>query len=189
MGSPTPRMRIHRDEEGFTLVELLVAVSIALIVVGAGVMIFTTSIGSQLRVQSQASAIQRARTTMERAVRELRQGSGLVAGTTPSASQLSLVTYVDSTCTGGASSTATLCSVTYTCTAGNCTRRVARPDGTSPGPAVNVVTGLSSSNVFSYSPSATAPTYVGMTLSLAAHGGSNAITLSDGAALRNGVAG
>ena len=55
-----------------------------------------------------------------------------------------------------------------------------------PGPAVQVVNGLSSTNVFSYTPpTPTAPAYVGVTLAFPAKGGSDAINLTDGAALRN----
>ena len=179
--------RAGEDEGGFTLVELLVAMMIALVVLGAAVAVFTAGLHSQERITSQSSAIQGARTTMERLVRELRQGQGIVPGTTPTASQLSLVTYVNSTCAGVSSATATLCSVTYTCTGGTCTRRVGQPDGSSPGAAVRVVTGLSSANVFSYSPSATAPTYVAARLDLPSGAGDNAIVLTDGAALRNAV--
>jgi type IV pilus assembly protein PilW len=185
MGLPTSLTGVRRDEDGFTLVELLVAISIGLIVLGAAVMVFTAGVRSQLRADSQSAAVQQARTTMERLVRELRQGSGLVPGTTPTSTQLSFITYVHSTCTGVPSSTATLCGVTYACSASTCTRRVSRPDGSSPGAAVKVVTGLSSANVFAYSPSAAAPTYVTATVRLPSFGGGNAITLSDGAALRN----
>jgi hypothetical protein len=113
--------------------------------------------------------------------------SGLVPGTSATASQLSIVTYVDtpSSCSGATSTTANLCSVTYSCSSGTCTRRVAKADGSSPGSTVTVLTGLSSSSIFSYSPSATAPTYIGVTLALPTSSGSNALTLIDGAALRN----
>ena len=51
---------------------------------------------------------------------------------------------------------------------------------------MQVVSGLSSNNVFSYTPpTSTAPAYVGVTLAFPAKGGTDAITLSDGAALRN----
>ena len=179
------RTRRGAREEGFTLVELLVATTIGLVVVGVAVMVFTAGLHSQSRATSESSAVQQARTAMERIVRELRQGSGIVAGTTPTAAQLSFVTYVDSTCAGGASSTANQCSVTYSCAGGTCTRRVATPTGASPGPAAQVVTGLASNNVFSYSPSASAPTYVTVNLAFPDNGGGNAITLSDGAAFRN----
>jgi len=47
------------------------------------------------------------------------------------------------------------------------------------------VSGLSSNDVFSYSPDATDPTYVGITLVFPAENGEEAITLTDGVALRN----
>jgi type IV pilus assembly protein PilW len=181
---PRDMASLRTESDGFTLVELLVATILALVVIGAAVTAFTASIRSQPRVSSQAAAIQHARFTMERMVRELRQGSTVPSAT---ASQLSMVTNVDSaTCGGSASSTAISCRVTYTCSSGACTRTEAKPDGTSPGPAVQVVQGLSSSNVFAYTPgTTTAPAYVAVTLAFPAKGGTDAITLSDGAALRN----
>ncbi len=172
------------DDRGFTLPELLVATVLGLLVIGAAVTAFTGAIQSQPRVNSQAAAIQRARTTMERITRELRQGSSVPSA---SASQLSIITYVHSATCGGAASNASIsCRVSYSCSGGTCTRTEAKPDGTSPGPAVQVVTGLSTSNVFSYTPpSSNAPAYVGVTLALPAQGGTDAITLSDGSALRN----
>jgi len=63
---------------------------------------------------------------------------------------------------------------------------VARPDGTAPGPAATVVSGLSSTNVFSYTPpTSTTPPSVGVTLSLGSQGANHGITLSDAAVLRN----
>jgi prepilin-type N-terminal cleavage/methylation domain-containing protein len=174
--------RIVREPDGFTLVELLVATVLALVVIGGAVTAFSVSTGNQTRIDTQAQAIGLARTAMEQMIRELRQGSSV---SNASASQLSIVTYVDSTCAGSSMTTATQCQVTYACAGGTCTRRLARPDGTSPTSATRVVSGLASNSVFSYSPSATAPSYVGVTLSLPAQTGHPAITLSDGAALRN----
>jgi prepilin-type N-terminal cleavage/methylation domain-containing protein len=175
---------IGAEERGFTLPELLVATLLGLLVVGAAVTAFTGAIQSQPRVTSQAAAIQQARTTMEQITRELRQGSSVPSA---SATQLSIVTYVHSaTCGGGSSSSSISCRVTYSCSGGTCTRTEANPDGTSPGAAVQVVSGLSSNNVFSYTPpTSTAPAYVGVTLAFPAKGGSDAITLTDGSALRN----
>ncbi len=176
--------RTAGDERGFTLPELLVATALSLVIIGAAVSAFTGAIGSQPRVNSQAAAIQQARTTMERITRELRQGSSVPSA---SPSQLSIVTYVDSaTCGGAGSNTAISCRVTYSCSGGTCTRTEAKPDGSAPGPAVQVVTGLSSDNVFTYTPpTATAPAYVAVSLAFPARGGTDAITLNDGAALRN----
>jgi prepilin-type N-terminal cleavage/methylation domain-containing protein len=179
-----PGRETLREADGFTLVELLVATVLALVVIGGAVMAFTASIRSQPRIDSQAHAIEQARTTMERLVRELRQGSSVSSA---SASQLSVVTYVDSTCGGTATPAATQCRVTYSCSGGACTRSLAKPDGSSPTTPTQVVSGLSSNSVFSYSPSAAAAAYVGVTLAIPAQTGHNAITLSDGAALRNRI--
>jgi prepilin-type N-terminal cleavage/methylation domain-containing protein len=170
---------------GFTLPELLIAMVLGLIVIGGAVQVVTASLNNQPRVTSRANQIQQARVTMERMVRELRQGASVP--TTPTASQLSIVTYVGSaTCGGASGNTAIQCRVTYACSSGNCTRTEAKPDGTSPGPAVQVVSGLSSTNVFAYTPrTSTVGAYVGVTLTFPATGGNDAITLNDGANLRN----
>ncbi len=180
-GRARAALELGRDERGFTLVELLVAMVLGFVVIGGGVMMFTAGIRSQPRVDTQAAAIQQARTSMERMIRELRQGSSVP---TANGSTLAVVTYVrDATC----GATTPMCRVTYTCAAGTCTRAVAHPDGTSPGPAVRVVQGISNSTaVFAYTPpTATTGASVGVTLAFAGEDGSNAITLSDAATLRN----
>jgi prepilin-type N-terminal cleavage/methylation domain-containing protein len=171
------------DEQGFTLPELLVAAVLSLAVVGSAVTAFTATIHSQPRIESQAAGIQQARTTMERMIRELRQGSSVPS---VSPSQLAVVTYVDDATCG---TTTPLCRVSYACTPStntSCIRTVAKPDGSSPGPPRRVVSGLSSNNVFTYTaPSAGGAGAIGVTLAFPATGGSNAVTLSDTASLRN----
>jgi prepilin-type N-terminal cleavage/methylation domain-containing protein len=176
---------LFAEARGFTLTELLLATVLGLIVIGGGVTVFTVSMNNRPRIDSQSAAIQHARTAMERITRELRQSSTV---STATATQLSIVTYVHSaTCGGALADTAISCRVTYTCSTGACTRTEANPDGTSPGPPVRVVSGLSHSNVFTYSPNSSAPTYVGATFAFSATGGQDAITLSDGTATRNSV--
>ena len=171
-------------EAGFSMIEVLVVLLIGLMVVAMATQVFTAAVRSQPGQTKKGVAIQQARTIMERIVRELRQGSSVYTATSQ---QLSFVTYVHtSTCSGtGSSSTAIACRVTYTCTAGSCTRAQANPDGTGSGSATTMVTGLSSSNVFNYSPSSTAPSYIGATLTFPGSMGDDAITLTDGATLRN----
>jgi prepilin-type N-terminal cleavage/methylation domain-containing protein len=172
-------------DDGFTLTELLVAMTIGVVVLGAGVMMFTAAISSQPKASARAAKVQQARTVSERVVRELRQGW---AAPTATSSQLSILTYVyttSATCEGGQPSCAIPRRVTYTCTAGTCTRVEAEPDGTNAGAATQVVTGLSNAIVFSYSPSSADPGWVGITLEFPADGGDDAITIEDGAALRN----
>lgn len=172
---------LRREERGFTLIELLIAAAVGLVVVGGALTMFMGAIRSEPRTASKVAAIQQARTTMDRITRELRQGLEMPAP--PSETELEIVTYVKAaTCGGAAASTSIPCLVTYTCEADACTRVVAQPDGSAPGPAVEVVSGLTSTDVFTSSP-VEDPTYVGVTLALSA--GDNPVILSDGVALRN----
>jgi prepilin-type N-terminal cleavage/methylation domain-containing protein len=171
------------DEHGFTLPEVLMALVVGLMVVGVSVTVFVGAIRTQPGLNQRDDAISQARTTMERLTRELRQGSTVVTAT---ASQLAFVTYVHSASCGGAySATSMACRVTYSCSGTSCTRVEAKPDGTSPGSAYAVVSGLSSPNIFNYSPSVSAPTYIGAILVFPGQNGSDAITLSDGVTLRS----
>src|SRR3954447_2252194 len=107
---------VARDDRGFTLPELLMAMLLSLVVIGGAVSAFTSSMHDQPRLQSQAAGIQQARTTMEQITRELRQGSTVPSATS---SQLSIVTYVNSaTCGGTHASTSIQCRVTYACSNG-----------------------------------------------------------------------
>jgi prepilin-type N-terminal cleavage/methylation domain-containing protein len=182
------RAALHRAirrlgrEDGFTLVELLTASVVGLLVVGIGTTMFVTAVRSQPGLTARDDAIFQARFTTERLVRELRQGGTVYTAT---AATLSFLTYVHSaTCGGASSTTAIQCRVTYTCSpSGSCNRVEANPDGTNAGAARTVVSGLSSGNVFTYSPSTTSPTYIGATFVFPGQNGHDAITVSDGAAL------
>ncbi|MDQ3758888.1 MAG: hypothetical protein M3331_02950, partial [Actinomycetota bacterium] len=130
--------------------------------------------------------IQEARVVMERLTREMRQGS-LV--TTATANQLSVVTNVNSApCGGPASTDVQPCRVTYVCTGGQCTRSEANPDGAGASTPVVVVRGISTDPVFTYTPSAAAPDYVGVALEFPAREGDDSITLTDGVTMRNAMA-
>jgi len=177
---------LRREEGGFTLIELLVATSLGLVVIGAAFTMFATAIHSQPRDTSKIAAMQQARTTVDGITRELRQGLEVVpSAPTPTASQVAIVTYVkQATCGGAAASTSIPCRVTYSCAAGKCTRVVAQPNGSAPGPAVTVASGLASTSVFTYSPSTTDPNYVGVSFAFSNSSGPP-FTLGDGVTLRN----
>jgi Tfp pilus assembly protein PilW len=182
--------RLRRDESGFTFVELIMATIIGLMVIGIGATVFTAVSRSQPGQVQRGVAIQQSRTTMERITREVRMGSTIYPSTS---SQLSLLTYVHSaTCGGAWANTAIQCKVTYTCTGGTCTRvEGPPPPGTGSGPATTVVTGLSSSSVFSYTPACDAtstsgsPGYICVTLTFPGDHNDDAITLQDGAEPEN----
>lgn len=180
---PTARLRVCADERGFTLTELLVSMMLGLVVIGAAVGFFTTAIRSEPRVSDRTAQIQQARAFAERITRELRQGWGTPTATS---SQLSILTSVQrTTCGGDTIGPAKPCRVTYTCTTAGCTRVVANVDGSGSGPTVQVVGPLSTQAVFSYSPSSTAPTYLGLHLVFPAEAGDDAVTVDDGVAFRN----
>lgn len=173
---------LRREERGLTLVELMIAAAVGLVVVGGALTMFVGAIHSEPRTASKTAAIQQARVTVDRITRELRQGEDI---STHQSNKLSIVTYVKAaTCGGAAATTSIACEVTYTCSAGKCTRLVAPPNGIPPGPAVQVASGLASQDVFTYLPAGSPePTYVGISLSFTSEG--QPVTLTDGVALRN----
>lgn len=175
---------LRREEDGYTLIELLVAATMGLVVMGAAVMMFIGAVKSEPRTSSKVAAIEQGRTAVERITRDVRQASSVP---THSASQLTLITYVkQSTCNGGPAGTAIQCRVTYSCAAGACTRTVAQPNGSSPGVPVRVVSGLFSSAPFVYTPSTGEPGFVEVSLSFVTQEG-GPVVIADGASTRNGA--
>jgi len=169
------------DEAGFTLTELLMATVLGLMVVGIGTVVFSAAIHSQPGQSSRGTAIRDGRTMTERLVRELRQGEALdtTAGDSWSSQSISFRTFVHrSTCGGGFAAHARLCRVTYTCTAGACTRAEANPQTGASGGASRQIYGLATSSVFTYqtNPAANCPVP-----SVANEG----VSITDGATLRN----
>ncbi len=174
-------------EAGFTLVELLVASAMGVILLGAVGSLLVSAVNDQPKISQKAANIQTARWVLERLTRELRNG---VAVDQASASSISFQTYTRHTACGGTTMLASgspsiVCEVTYTCAGSSCTRIEANP-GVYTGTATTIFTGLSNSgSVFTYSPSATSPTYVAITLTIPNPSGTGALTASDGASLRN----
>lgn len=172
---------LRREERGFTLVELLIATSMGLVVVGAALTMFISGMRSEPRTAAKIGAIQEARVTLDRITRELRQS---LTAEAPAATTLEVVTYVKAaTCNGAPAGTSIPCKVTYDCEDEICTRTVAQPDGSAPGPATQVVDGLVSPNVFDAQPDAE-PTYIAVDFVLVS-GDDDPVTLGDGVALRN----
>jgi type IV pilus assembly protein PilW len=84
------RATMAGDQDGFTLVELLIAVVIGLLLVGSTVSLFTAGVRSEPRISERSAQIQEARTMAERLSRELRLGSN---ASSPNPSQLMILTY------------------------------------------------------------------------------------------------
>ncbi len=183
------RLGGFRGEAGFTLVELLVASTMGVVVLGAVGSLLVSALRDQPGISQKAVNIQTERWVLERMTRELRDGIRVDPGKA-SGSSVSFLTYVRHAECGGtamlpSTSPSIKCEVTYTCSGSSCTRLEAAP-GVYTGTATTIFTGLSnSSSVFSYSPNTTSPTYVGVTLTIPNPSGSGGLTASDGVSLRN----
>lgn len=179
------RVRVASNEDGFTLTELLVAISILTVISFAAVSFFLTGQRQNTKSIDRAQKVADTRTSLERVVRELRQGTAVVSS---SATSLALTTYVHTNCTGATvTSTANLCRVTYSCTSGICTRTVSNSNGTSPGSPIRVIKGLSNSTIFTTT--GTPATYVRVTFTVGTKDGQGSVTLQDGATLRDATLG
>jgi hypothetical protein len=178
--------RLLAGEAGLTLVELLVASTMGVVLMGAVGSLVISALRDEPAISQKAADVSTARYVMEGLTRELRQG---IVVDKAAANSVSFQTYVRrSTCGGAAmlpsTSPAIKCEVTYTCTSTACTRIESAP-GSFTGTPVTLVSGLANeATVFTYSPSATAATYVGIKLNIAAPKGPGT-TISDGASLRN----
>jgi len=139
-------------EDGFTMTEVLLALMLGLMLVGAGAMMFTTAVRSQAGLHVRDQAIRQGRITMERLIREVRQGDSLntAAGDSWSSQSLSFKTFVHSSSCADPTK-ACVRRVTYTCTAGSCTRVEADANTGAQNPPVQVVTDLvPDADVFEY---------------------------------------
>jgi prepilin-type N-terminal cleavage/methylation domain-containing protein len=177
-----------RGEGGFTLAEMLVAIMITLIAFSSSLLVLNIAQSSQPRISNRSEAIQEGRVWIERLTRELRQGATMVG--TPTASSMTFLTYVQhAACGSSVAGTSIQCRVSYVCTAGRCNRTESNPDGSAAGGSEQVVSGLLSTSVFTYSPTASGAEYVGVSLSFPASDEAgdteDAVTLQDGVNLRN----
>lgn len=174
------------DEGGFTLVEMLVAMTMGVVVMGGVLILMIGAMRSQPKLEKQAMNIQTARFALERMTWEIRNGIRVDQKT---GSSVSFEAYVRHTTCGGTTSLASTaapikCEVTYACSGTSCTRIEAAP-GVYTGTATTIFNGLSNpTSVFSWSPS-TSPTYIEVTLRLPDSSGSGGLTVSNGASLRN----
>lgn len=200
MKMPKPTAHLLRDQRGTTLVELMVATTMTLLVLGGASYLMIIAVHSQPAISDRSADIQTGRVFEERFTRELRASYKIEPSPTPTASTLSFDTYVRSTTCGGAAQTnpsvpAIPCRVTYTCAAGACTRAEG-PPSTGGGTPRKTVSGLASTAVFGTDPTTpptspstplpSNPDFITIHLAFPATDRSGAaITLDDGVDLRN----
>jgi type IV pilus assembly protein PilW len=178
----------RRGEDGFTIVELLVASAMGVVVMAAVASLVISAVRGQPKITKQAENISIARQALGRMTRELRSG---IAIDTEHAKPnvVSFLGYVRHSSCGAStllgSGTASIkCQITYSCTTTACSRVEASP-GTFTGSSQLLISGISSDQVFIYAPSATSPKYVKITLRIPNPSGKGALTVSGGASLRN----
>ena len=170
------------------MVELLIASAMSIVLVGAAGTMVISAMKSQPDVSKRANNISSARWVLERMTREIRNGVKVDPSST--ASSVAFRTYVRHTTCGGTTPLASTspsieCEVTYICTTTACSRTETAPGVLTGGTPETIYSGLGSSEVFSYTPSAAAATYVRVTLRIPNPSGGSALTVSDGASLRN----
>jgi len=176
-------------EAGFTLVELLVASAMGVVLLAIAGTMVTSAMRSQPDLSERSQNISTARWVLERLTREIRNG---IEVDTATQSSVAFQTYVRHTACGdmtplASESPSIRCEVTYTCTPPSCTRTETAPDVLSGGTPVTIFSGIDDDDVFTYSPSEEAATYVGITLHIPNPDGPSALTVSDGASMRNAV--
>lgn len=187
-------------QAGFTLLEVLVAATLSIVVVGGPLAFIIVSINQQNGASSRTVAAQQAEIGLERLARDLRSAiqltavSGTPLGVTVSSSGTPKVTQIAfSIPTPNAVTTAQ--SVTWRCTdGGSCTRQLGSAA------AASEITGVTSTTLTTSSGAALAlpatnPDYIGITLNLqvtsqlglngVARGASNPIVVQTGIDLRN----
>jgi hypothetical protein len=169
-----------------TLVELLVAASMSVVIVGAAATMLISALKTQPELSQRSQDVSTARWVLERMTREIRNGIVVDSAT---GSSVSFRAYVRRTSCGAsgtlaASSSAIACQVTYSCTTTSCTRLETAP-GVFTGTGKTIFSGINSANVFNYSPSSEEPTFVGVTLRFPNPEGNGNLTISDGANLRS----
>jgi Flp pilus assembly pilin Flp len=183
--------RIVRDEDGLTLVEVVVVCVVGIIVVGVPLMLAVQAWRGQNEATSRGAATNRVEIGMARLMQDLRHA---VHTTTITSTGATLTVPVRSAAGGAVPTTQ---QVVWTCTAGaSCTRSVAG------GTAFPLIPNLVSAT---FAPTSTAgatttpqtdPAYVQVTISVrdtnengnrsaTVNRMTNPITISDGAALRN----
>jgi prepilin-type N-terminal cleavage/methylation domain-containing protein len=158
----------RRDQRGFTLVELMIAVGLLLVVVGAMLDQLTSAQRSEHFASDRAFVLDQTRNSMARMTLDIRQAASVDPSSTDT--HMLLQTYVDGTLTY----------VTYDISGTTLTRTVQGH------PAEQLQTDLADTSIFSYDPDASDAQVVSILLQVTPPASPNAtIKLTSEARLRN----
>jgi competence protein ComGC len=169
----SPRLR---DQSGFTLVELLVAMPIAMIVLSIAMLAIATTVRNEQSAREHSEALRAQQAGLEQLTRELREATSFRFLT----SQLvEFDAYVRTTGTG------TLRKIRYDCSSGtHCIRQEGPVGGTVSGNRI-IIDALENPDVFEPEPDFVNPRYVGVVARVRIADDRRLITLRDGVDLRN----
>jgi Tfp pilus assembly protein PilW len=181
--------RLRWEEAGLTLIELLVAASIGVVVLGATSTMLIGVVRTQPKISDRAQDASTGRWILERMTREIRNGVNVQSGS--SVSKLIFTAQVRHSSCGSstelpATEASIECKVTYSCSSTGCTRSETTPAAVGSGTPVSIFTGTNSEKVFDYSPEVSDAEFVGVTLRFPNPDGGGNFTISDGATLRGG---
>lgn len=201
------RISPARDQSGMTLIEMLVASLMSVIIVGASCAMLISAVRDQPALSKKAQNVTTARYQLERMVREIRNG---VLVEQASSSAVLLRAQMRRVACGGAVQTnpdaePVQCKVAYACSGSTCTRTEKTLAGISVGTTSVALSGIGSTEVFCFVPSAEVDptqcgpaqegaeadpaTYVGINLNVPNPEGPGLLTISDGATLRSAAFG
>jgi prepilin-type N-terminal cleavage/methylation domain-containing protein len=161
----TRRGQIGGDR-GFTLVELLVTMVIALVAFTAVASLLVRGMDDQVSVQNRVSQLEEAQAVMQRLVFELREATSVAYVSSSS------ISYSEPVASGSQNVSFSCSTSTEICTT------------TTLGVTQTAITGVTNSNVFTASPSTSSPRYIGIELVVSAPE-QNPVSLTDGVGLRN----
>lgn len=175
-------------QSGLTLIELLVAATLSVVIVGATTSMLISAVRSQPKISKRAQNVSKARYVQERLTREIRNGV-VVEEFAEDGSSVSFEASVRHTVCGAGveedpGERAIRCQITYSCSGSSCTRTESDPEVEGGGTTTTIVTGLASEQVFSRELSEGETTYIGVTLKIPDPEGPGELTVSDGATLR-----
>ena len=184
----------RNDEAGFALTELMLVAALLSVVVGAILLFLETAVKVAPEYQERGHVVQEGRVGLEQMTRELRQASTATITATPAppatatSQEVAFTTWVRA---GGGAGVQR--QVAYRCSYQ--TDECFRYEDTDSNPTTplaethRLATGVqndpATQPVFTGTPSAAGPRYVGITLALRSAGSSEPILLRDGVRLRN----
>ncbi len=174
--------RLHSSQSGFTLVELLVAMPLALLLMFAALDFSDLTVRNQQATTNRAQAITQAQVGLERMTREIRDAADFRLLTSQ---VVEVDTYVRPPAGSPSGYSQNLKLVRYDCTRSQCRRYEGPPGGPLSSASTVLFTDVANADVFNPAPSFVNPNYIAVKVQISILRQRNPITLTDGVVLPN----